>query len=152
MERLVAISLFLSLLGSFSSSVLARPSGACVDEAAARKAFNANPTSFAALEVGLSLACHNKLPEAINLLRQIIQKDPAFAAGFDVYTALGNALRQQGKVKDAIAAYQTAIQKRASPQSDAYHSLVELLRQEGRTQEADAVLKKMPILDPEGAI
>jgi tetratricopeptide (TPR) repeat protein len=152
MKRLVAIALLLSFFSSFNSPTLARPTGACVDEAVARKAFKANPTSFAALEVGLSLACHNKLPEAINLFRQIIQKDPAFAAGFDVYTALGNALRQQGKAKEAIAAYQTAIQKRASPQSCAYQSLSELLRKEGRTQEADAVLKKMPILDPEGAI
>jgi tetratricopeptide (TPR) repeat protein len=152
MERLVAIALLLNFLSFFGSHTLASPSGACVAEAVARKAFKANPTSFAALEVGLSLACHNKLPEAINLFHQIIQKDPAFAAGFDVYTALGNALRQQGKVKEAIAAYQTAIQKRASPQSGAYQSLSELLRQQGRTQEADAVLKKMPILDPEGAI
>jgi tetratricopeptide (TPR) repeat protein len=131
-------------------AAFARPAGSCVDEALARKAFKANPTSFAALEVGLSLACHHKLPEAIALYRQIIQKDPAFAAGFDVYTNLGHALRQQGKIKEAIAVYQTAIQHRASPQSGAYQALSELLRQQGRIQEADAVLKQMPILDPEG--
>jgi tetratricopeptide (TPR) repeat protein len=146
-----AIALLLSLLSPLGiGAALARPAGTCVDEASARKAFKANPTSFAALEVGLSLACHRKLPEAIALYRQIIQKDPAFAAGFDVYTNLGHALRQQGKVKEAIAVYQAAIQHRASPQSGAYQSLSELLRQQGRTQEADAVLQKMPILDPEG--
>lgn len=151
MERLAAIALLISLLGfQGTGSVFARPLEACVDEASARKAFKANPTSFAALEVGVSLACHQKLPEAINLFRQIIQKDPAFAAGFDVYTALGNALRQQGNAKEAIAAYQAAIQHGASPQSGAYQALIGLLRQQGRTQEADAVLQKMPILDPEG--
>ena len=148
-----AIALLLGLLSPLETgAVLARPSGTCVDEASARKAFKINPTSFAALEVGLSLACHHKLPEAIALYRQIIQKDPAFAAGFDVYTNLGHALRQQGKVKEAIAVYQTAIQHRASPQSGAYQALSELLRQQGRVQEADAVLKQMPILDPEGEI
>jgi tetratricopeptide (TPR) repeat protein len=146
-----AIALFLSLLSPLGiGPALARPAGTCVDEASARKAFKANPTSFAALEVGLSLACHHKLPEAIALYRQIIQKDPAFAAGFDVYTNLGHALRQQGKIKEAIATYQAAIQHRASPQSGAYQALSELLRQQGRIQEADAILKQMPILDPEG--
>jgi protein O-GlcNAc transferase len=146
-----AIALLLSLLSPLGiGAALARPAGVCVDEASARKAFKANPTSFAALEVGLSLACHRKLPEAIALYRQIIQKDPAFAVGFDVYTNLGHALRQQGKIKEAIAAYQTAIQHRASPQSGAYQALSELLRQQGRIQEADAILKQMPILDPEG--
>jgi tetratricopeptide (TPR) repeat protein len=146
-----AIALLLSLLSPLGIGVaLARPAGTCVDEASAREAFKANPTSFAALEVGLSLACHRKLPEAIALYRQIIQKDPAFAAGFDVYTNLGHALRQQGKVKEAIVVYQSAIQHRASPQSGAYQALSELLRQQGRTQEADAVLQTMPILDPEG--
>jgi tetratricopeptide (TPR) repeat protein len=145
------IALLLSLLSPLGiGAALARPAGTCVDEALARKAFKANPTSFAALEVGLSLACHHKLPEAIALYRQIIQKDPAFAAGFDVYTNLGHALRQQGKIKEAIVVYQSAIQHRASPQSGAYQALSELLRQQGRIQEADAILKQMPILDPEG--
>jgi tetratricopeptide (TPR) repeat protein len=149
----LAIALTISFLIPLSlGAVLARPSGACVDEASARRAFKVSPTSFAALEMGLSLACHSKLPEAIALYHQIIQKDPAFASGFDVYTNLGHALRQQGKVKEAIAAYQTAIQHRASPQSGAYQSLSALLRQEGRTQEADAILQKMPLIDPEGSI
>jgi tetratricopeptide (TPR) repeat protein len=146
-----AIAFLLSLLSPLGiGAAFAHPVGTCVDEASARKAFKANPTSFAALEVGLSLACHQKLPEAIALYHQIIKKDPAFAAGFDVYTNLGHALRQQGKGKEAISAYQAAIQHHASPQSGAYQALSELLRQQGRIQEADAVLKQMPILDPEG--
>ncbi len=153
MKRFAAIALIISLIGAgWTGTAFARPSSACAEEASAYKVFKANPNSFTALELGLSLACHNKLPEAIALFRQIIQKDPAFAAGFDVYTDLGHALKKQGKVKEAIAAYQTAIQHRASPQSGAYQSLSELLRQEGRIQESDAVLKKMPILDPEGAV
>jgi tetratricopeptide (TPR) repeat protein len=153
MKCFAAIALIISLIGNLSTdAAFAQPSKSCMDEASAYRVFKANPNSFAALELGLSLACHNKLPEAITLFRQIIQKDPAFAAGFDVYTDLGHALKKQGKVKEAIAAYQTAIQHRASPQSGAYQSLSELLRQEGRIQESDAVLKKMPILDPEGAV
>lgn len=153
MKRLAAIALFICpIANGWTGAALARPSESCVDEAAAYKAFKANPNSFAALELGLSLACHHKLPQAIAIFRQIIQKDPAFAVGFDVYTDLGHALKKQGKVKEAIAAYETAIQHRTSPQSGAYQSLSELLRQEGRIQESEAVLKKMPILDPEGAV
>jgi tetratricopeptide (TPR) repeat protein len=153
MKRLAAIALLVSLIGNgWTGATFARPSESCINETSAYKAFKANPNSFAALELGLSLACHHKLPQAIALFRQIIQKDPAFAAGFDVYTDLGHALRKQGKIKEAIAAYETAIQHRTSPQSGAYQALSELLRQEGRIQESDAVLKKMPILDPEGAV
>lgn len=90
--------------------------------------------------------------KAIALYRQIIQKDPAFAAGFDVYTDLGHALRKQGKVKEAIAAYQTAIQNHAEPQSGADEALSEILKQQGRMKEAEAVLRKRPALDPEGGI
>lgn len=91
------------------------------------------------------------MEEAIALYRQIIQKDPAFATGFDVYTDLGHALRKQGKVKEAIATYQAAIQRHAKSQSEAYEALSEILKQQGRDKEAEAVLRKRPILDPEGA-
>jgi tetratricopeptide (TPR) repeat protein len=129
----------------------AKPS-ACTNEAIARKAFNATHDSFTALGLDHSLACYRKLEEAIALYRQIIQKDPAFATGFDVYTDLGHALRKQGKVKEAIATYQAAIQHHAESQSEAYEALSEILKQQGRDKKAEAVLRTRPILDPEGAI
>ncbi len=98
------------------------------------------------------MACHHKLADAIALYRQIIQKYPTFVAGLDVYTDLGYAFREQGKVKKAIAVYQTAIQHHAEPQSGAYEALSEILKQQGRAKEAEAVLRKRPILDPEGGI
>lgn len=122
----------------------------CTSETAARKSFQASPSSLSSLGLGLSLACHNKLPEAIAVFRQIIQKDPAFAAGFNVYSDLGHALQRAGNSEAAIATYQKAIQYHADPQSGAYEALSKLLRQQGRIQEADAVLKKKPQFDSEG--
>jgi tetratricopeptide (TPR) repeat protein len=151
-SSLATIALFsLPLIYPLSPSVGA-PQTACPDETIARKAFNTARNSFAAMELAHSLACHQKLDAAIALYRQIIQKDPAFAAGFDVYTDLGHALRKQGKLKEAIAAYQAAIQNHANPQSASYQSLSDILRQQGRGKEADAVLKQRPTFDPEGAI
>jgi tetratricopeptide (TPR) repeat protein len=152
MKDLAAIATSLFILGNASAPMAWPKPAACPNEANARKAFNAAHDSFTALGLGHSFACHHKLEEAIALYRQIIQKDPAFAAGFDVYTDLGHALRKQGKVKEAIAAYQTAIQHHAEPQSGAYEALSEILKQQGRVKEAEAVLRKRPILDPEGGI
>jgi tetratricopeptide (TPR) repeat protein len=152
MKYFAAIATLFLILGNSSIPMAWAKPSACPNEASARKAFNAAHDSFTALGLGHSLACHNRLGEAIALYRQIIQKDPAFAAGFDVYTDLGHALRKQGKVKEAITAYQTAIQHHAEPQSGAYEALSEILKQQGRAKEAEAVLRKRPILDPEGSI
>jgi tetratricopeptide (TPR) repeat protein len=151
MKYFVAIAAPLIFLDNSVLRAWAKPT-LCPNEALAQKAFNTARDSFAALGLGHSLACHHKLEKAIALYRQIIQKDPAFAAGFDVYTDLGHALRKQGKVKEATAAYQTAIQHHAEPQSGAYEALSEILKQQGRMKEAEAVLRKRPILDPEGGI
>ncbi len=153
MKRWFAIALFSSLLTYPSAPSLGAPQKTtCPDEASARKAFNTARNSFAAMELAHAFACHQKLDAAILLYRQIIQKDPAFAVGFDVYTDLGHALRKQGKIKDAIAAYQAAIQRHANPHSGSYQALSDLLRQQGRGKEADAVLRQRPTFDPEGAI
>jgi tetratricopeptide (TPR) repeat protein len=151
MKYFVAIAAPLFFLDNFASEAGAKTTP-CPGEVLAQKAFDTARDSFAALELGHSLTCHHKLEKAIALYRQIIQKDPAFAAGFDVYTDLGHALRKQGKVKEAIAAYQAAIQHHAEPQSGAYEALSEILKQQGRVKEAEAVLRKRPILDPEGGI
>jgi tetratricopeptide (TPR) repeat protein len=151
MKYFVAIAAPLIFLDNPVQGVWAKPTP-CPNEAFAQKAFNTARDSFTALELGHAFECHHNLEKAIALYRQIIQKDPAFAAGFDVYTDLGHALRKQGKVKEAIAAYQTAIQHHAEPQSGAYEALSEILKQQGRMKEAEAVLRKRPILDPEGGI
>jgi tetratricopeptide (TPR) repeat protein len=151
MKYFVAIAAPFLFSNNFAPEAWAKPTP-CPNEVLAQRAFNTAHDSFTALELGHSLVCHHKLEKAIALYRQIIQKDPAFAAGFDVYTDLGHALRKQGKVKEAIAAYQTAIQHHAEPQSGAYEALSEILKQQGRMKEAEAVLRKRPILDPEGGI
>jgi tetratricopeptide (TPR) repeat protein len=151
MKYLIAIAAPLLFLDNSALRARAKPTP-CPSEAIAQKAFDIARDSFTALGLGHAFECHHKLEKAIALYRQIIQKDPAFAAGFDVYTDLGHALRKQGKVKEAIAAYQTAIQHHAEPQSGAYEALSEILKQQGRMKEAEAVLRKRPILDPEGGI
>jgi tetratricopeptide (TPR) repeat protein len=151
MNYFVAIAAPLLFLNNFALGAEAKPTP-CPNEVTAQKAFNTAHDSFTALGLSHAFACHHKLEKAIALYHQIIQKDPAFAAGFDVYTDLGHALRKQGKVQEAIAAYQTAIQHHAEPQSGAYEALSEMLKQQGRIKEAEAVLRKRPILDPEGGI
>jgi tetratricopeptide (TPR) repeat protein len=154
MNRLVMVAFLSVLLSALSTpNIVAQPPKAnCPNESIAYKTFRAARNSFAAMELGHTLACHRKLDAAIALYRQIIQKDPVFSAGFDIYTDLGNALRAQGKIKEAIAAYRTAIQNHANPHSASYQALSDLLRQQGWTKEADAVLQQRPVIDPEGAI
>jgi TolA-binding protein len=124
----------------------------CTDEAIARENFAVSPESLNMLGLGLSLACHGKLDEAITLFRKVIQNYPDVATGFDVYTDLGHALKRQGKTEEAIAAYRTAIKHHADPQSGVYPALSELLKQQGKTEEAEALLRSMPKFDPEGGI
>ncbi|HEY9826858.1 MAG TPA: tetratricopeptide repeat protein [Stenomitos sp.] len=152
MKRLAALVLILGVgMGMFTQPLPSIASDLpCTSETAARKAAQTSPSSLSFLGLGLSLSCHNKLPEAIAVFRQIIQKDPAFAAGFNVYSDLGHALQRAGNSEAAIATYQKAIQYHADPQSGAYEALSKLLRQQGRIQEADAVLKKKPQFDSEG--
>ncbi|MGB8702965.1 MAG: tetratricopeptide repeat protein [Thermosynechococcaceae cyanobacterium] len=146
---LAALSQDLKTPGLDGQRLAANPN--CPDEASYQKWLRTKPQdSFSRLGLGLALACHNKLEEAIALYRQLIQTDPTFAAGFDVYSDLGHALRKQGQIDAAIAAYQSAIQHHTDPQSGAYQALSELLRQKGQTAEADAVLQKIPKMDPEG--
>jgi tetratricopeptide (TPR) repeat protein len=63
-----------------------------------------------------------------------------------------DCIRKQGEVEKAIAVYQTAIQHHAEPHSGAYEAFSEILKQQGRMKEAEAVLRKRPVLDPEGGI
>jgi hypothetical protein len=42
-----------------------------------------------------------------------------------------NCIRKQGEVEKAIAAYQTAIQHHAEPQSGVYEALSKILKQQG---------------------
>jgi tetratricopeptide (TPR) repeat protein len=144
----------LSLMLGMGSQIVAaaQPTPSCTDEAIARENFEVSPDGINMLGLGLSLACHGKLDEAITLFRQVIQKYPDIAAGFDVYADLGHALKRQGKTEEAIAAYRTAIKHHADPQSGVYPALSELLKQQGKTKEAEAILKSMPEFDPEGGI
>jgi tetratricopeptide (TPR) repeat protein len=114
----------------------------CPDEQQARAALKQSPSSLHLHRLGLALACHHKSKEAITVFRQVIQRYPEFAQGFDVYVDLGDALHQQGQIEEAITAYRNAIAHEADPASGVNQKLSNLLKQQNRPQEAAAVLAK----------
>lgn len=79
---------------------------------------------------GIAMACQQDYEDAIAIYQRLIQQDPDFAAGFDVYSELGHALEQLGRIEDAIAAYRQAIALDADPQSRAYTALPALVEQQ----------------------
>jgi tetratricopeptide (TPR) repeat protein len=136
----VAILLGCAAYGSGIDKKVALATKDCPDEQQSRAVLKQSPSDLHLYRLGLALACHNKLKEAITVFRQVIQQYPEFAQGFDVRVELGDVLHRQGQIEEAISSYRTAIAQQADPASGVYRKLSDLLKQQNRLQEAQAVL------------
>jgi len=113
----------------------------CFQRAAAREP----RFSEAWKNLGQALVQLQRPEEALEAYQQ------AVAAGADAYLELANALRDQGLVEEAIAAYRKVLAI-GGRQPTAFHSLGMLLNAQGREKEAAQVFQQWLDWDPENPV
>src|SRR6185369_11139494 len=104
-----------------------------------------NPDALAFF--GLTLLAQNKTSEAIEPLRDAARVRP----GAIVETHLGQALRQSGRIEEALKVLQQA-SERHPPLSHAFFELGTLLYEKRRVAEAEAVLTRGIAVAPAGQL
>src|SRR5690348_4580909 len=123
-----------------------RPS--TVEEAIAKAQHGrVNVTPAKAIEMAGQLYARRQYAQAERVCRQIINARPGNA---DAHNILGVSLAALGNSKDAVSELKRAIKINA--QAPSYHSnLGEILRQDGKLNEASEVLEAAIKLDPNNA-
>ncbi len=95
--------------------------------------------------LGQALARLQRPAEAVEAYQR------AVAAGADAYLELANALRDQGLIEEAIAAYRKVLAL-GGRQPTAFHSLGRLLHARGREEEAAQIFQQWLDWDPENPV
>ena len=123
----LAVVFFLSLLTRARTYVFAS------EETLWRDTANKNPTAWIAFNnLGVALAGHGRLDQAIQNYQRAIQLKPDYT---DAYDGLGNVFSAQQKYDQAIANYQHALQITPAD-GDAHEHLAETYWQQGNPQAA----------------
>ncbi|MFN8642921.1 MAG: tetratricopeptide repeat protein [Candidatus Binatia bacterium] len=110
-------------------------------EAHYRQALAGRPAAETHNGLGYVLARQGRGDEAMAEFRAAIAADPKFTPA---YNNLAEALAAQGKLEEAAEFYRRALAER--PSAAGYRALANVLRQQGRSGEADAVLAKAQAL------
>jgi protein O-mannosyl-transferase len=105
-------------------------------------------SSFAHNNLGLVLADHGALPEAVKEFRRAVQIDPVFV---EAHTNLGNFLAQTGSREEAVAHLRQALQ--IDPMfANAHNTLGNILVDSGGLEEALQEFRKAIEINPDAAI